>query len=395
MEIIDLSSALHINQGETDTYSFYINYMKASDIYKYSNIIRLSESKDGVQRFLDPSRVKDIAKYCENNNAIFPTPVILSLNSDFIKGKQEVGLTKLIIDISEDTIEELGNPFSIIDGQHRIEGIKLYHNYTDINTRKDFILPVIIYEDADQATAASIFVTINANQRPVDKSLIHQLFGIMYEGSDKYTVQSFSNVVTKILNENENSPFFNSIRMLGRKLGPTEFISQGTIAKKITDRITSNIEEDNLNIQRDKSITENYNKIFRIYFSNDEPAIVAKIMINFFNAFSKVFKDIWKDEGYLTKKAVGFSALMKLLDYIYKNSDRLKEDQLIESFIIMKKYLIKKDEEDKNEEDKNEGRIQKLFKSSGSGSSESKATEIGKKLVNYYEESIKNSKFEL
>nr|WP_319219066.1 DGQHR domain-containing protein [uncultured Trichococcus sp.] len=393
MSTIDLSSALHINQGQTDNYSFYINYMKASDIYKYSNIIRLSESKDGVQRFLDPIRVKNIAKYCENDNAIFPTPIILSLNSDFIKDGQGVGLTKLIIDISKDMIEELGNPFSIIDGQHRIEGIKSYHEFNNINNSKDFILPVIIYEDADQATAASIFVTINANQRPVDKSLIHQLFGIMYDGSDKYTVQSFSNVVTKILNENENSPFFHSIRMLGRKLEPTEFISQGTIAKKITDRITSNIEEDNLNIQTNKDIKENSNKIFRIYFSKNEPAIVAKIMINFFNAFSKVFKDIWEDEGYLTKKAVGFSALMKLLDYIYKNSDKLKEEQLIVSFTIMQKYLDKKDKEDK--EVKNEGIIQKLFKSSGQGSSESKATEIGKKLVSYYEEGIKNSKSEL
>lgn len=361
-KFLELSETILVKQGSDNTYDFYLSQLTAKEIIEFSNIIRLSEDPEqGVQRFLDNKRVNSIAEYCETENAIFPTPIILTMNSDFA----EISEHTLKVKKNEDFIKDFGKPFSIIDGQHRIEGIKKYYENNMNKGDKDFKLPVIIYLDADQSKAASIFITINANQRSVDSSLIHQLFGIIYKNVNRYTVQSFSNQVTKILNESQGSPFNNAIKMLGRKKNGSEFISQGTIAKKVTERITSNVSEDNLKIERGYSLKRNDKKIFRDFFIDNEPVLVSKILLNFFKAFSETFSDLWNTEDYITKKAVGFSALMKLLDYIYNDTENLTENNFRYYFSKLKnKYYAD---------------ISEMFKSNAS--SESVATNISKELI--------------
>lgn len=366
---ITLPQVIKVKQGKEGKFDYIISSLNARTIVEFSNTIRLSEDpENGVQRFLDVNRVRKIADYCKSENVLFPTPIILSLNSDFIVREEN---SELEIDTNEDMLEEFGLPFSIIDGQHRIEGIKLYYKENQENN-KEFCLPIIIYKDADQSKAAKIFVTINANQRKVDDSTIHELFGIIYKNSDRYTVQSFSNQVTTILNETSVSPFYLSVKMLGKKQSENQFISQGTIAKKITERITSKIDEDNLRIEHYKKLKEDKSKIFRDFFIKNDPMIVAKLMINFFKAFSENFKSIWiVKQGIMTKKAVGFSALMKLLDHIYKKTDNLSYEDFNRYFKCLK--------------DSSGDEVEELFNTSAS--SESVANNISKDLILLFDKS--------
>lgn len=317
-----------VEQGSGDEFTYFIGVLEAEEIAQNSEVARLSESSEGVQRFLNKKRVEDIAKYCETENAIFPTPIILSLNSDFTDDQPQPG-KPLTIKIQENS-SELGKPFSIIDGQHRIAGISAYRRG---GGEKKFSIPIFFYEDADQFTSAMIFVTINSNQKPVDPSTIYQLFGIIYD-SDKakkeglYTVQSFSSRATSILNETSGSPFYHAIKMLGRKSDRLQFLSQGTVAKKITDRISSKPVEDNLKIEQHEGLDEDSTKPFRQYFSNNQPEQVALNIIIFFKLFETVFKPLWNDPSSLVKKAVGFSALMHVYDWFEKrgiNPEIIKE----------------------------------------------------------------------
>lgn len=362
-----IENIIKIEQTNDNSYNFYYTKMLAKDLINNSETLRLSESKDGIQRFLDLNRVKNISEYCEKEDAIFPTPIILSLNTDFIKSEFN---KENSFEINEQMKDLLGNPFSIIDGQHRIEGIK--HHIKNSNNPKNFDLPVIIYLDADLATSANIFVTINSNQRAVDKSIIYELFGIMYENKKIYTIESFANQVVKLLNGTHNSPFNNSIKILGRRQNANEFISQGTIAKKIIERISNPTDyiKDNIAIEKNIDIRPNPKKIFRNYFAHNKPEIVAKILINYFTAFSMVFDELWKDDNYITKKAIGFSGLMKLLDIIFAEEDNLKIENLIEIFERMKEINYEK------------------IKSSleNRGSSESIASSIGDELGEVYKE---------
>ena len=319
-DTVTFPKGMEVNQCD-GVYNFILTTGIASDILKISDVKRLSEAEDGIQRYLNDARANAIKDFCYRKDAIFPTPIIVSLNSDFIDDQENE--LKISFDSDIDSVK----PFTVIDGQHRLEGIS---RYMEREGDKDFELPLIIYQDADQATAAEIFVAINANQRQVDSSTISQLFGIIYsERSDIYTVESFTARVVKLLNENDVSPFYRKIKMLGKKESYDQFISQGTVAKKIFQFITSNSTKDNLVIEKESanSLQDNKNKVFRNSFIRNQPAEVAKDIINFFGAFEIVYQKIWNGEGLLIKKAVGYSAMMyfleKLLFFSFKSLDCL------------------------------------------------------------------------
>lgn len=380
---IKISELIHIDQGNDDNYNFIITHLKSRLIYENSEVIRLSEDDSGIQRFLNENRANNIANYCETENAIFPTPIIVSLNTDFIKEETK---DYILFQDDRDIYEEVGKPFSIIDGQHRLEGITRYHRR---GGNKEFDIPLIIYKDSSQVTAASIFVTINANQKSVDQSTIYQLFGIIYgENSDsnKYTVQSFSAKIVQILNATTKSPFFQSIKMLGKRQDNKQFISQGTVAKKISERISSNFSKDNLDIEKGNNLVPNGKKVFRDYFINNNFKDLAVILIVFFSAFSNVFFEMWNDDReYITKKAVGFSTLMKLLDHIFiSQKGEINYAKMTQIFQDMKNQANYYD----NQNGTQKNTIEDLFNSSAS--SESVADDYSKVLIEIYD-TINNS----
>ena len=63
---------------------FYVASINASIIIPLSQSDERTPYNDtGIQRKLNINRVNDIAKYCENDSAMFPTPIILSGKSEF------------------------------------------------------------------------------------------------------------------------------------------------------------------------------------------------------------------------------------------------------------------------------------------------------------------------
>ena len=360
-DTVSFPKGMEVNLGD-GVYNFILTTGRASDILKISEVKRLSDFEDGVQRYLNDNRANSIKDFCHRKDSIFPTPIIVSLNSDFIDDEENE------LKIRFDSDFDSAKPFTVIDGQHRLEGI---NRYMREGGEKDFELPLIIYQDADQATAASIFVAINANQRQVDSSTISQLFGIIYsERSDIYTVESFTARVVKLLNENDVSPFYGKIKMLGKKEKYGQFISQGTVAKKISQFITSNSTMDNLTIEQygPNALPTNKKKVFRNSFIKNQPAEVAKDIINFFGVFEIVYYDIWDADKLLIKKAIGYSAMMYFLEKLL-----LKDIKGARSYF---------DIFEKNQE-QNSKKLLEIF-SSDRGSSESVARKISKELMQLF-----------
>lgn len=370
--MIHFRNLITVEQGSKDEFDFYITSIDASDLIVNSNVERLSEGK-GVQRYLNEQRTLDIAKFCQQNDAIFPTPIIVSLNTDFVnqENKNEGKLSVWSASEAKNKLDGDLVPFSIIDGQHRLAGIEKYFE-TNKENQKKFMLPLIIYKDASIESSAKIFVTINANQRSVDRSTISQLFGVIYKNSSLYTVESFASTVVNSLNSSDISPFYHRIKMLGRKTNKHEFISQGTVAKKIIDRISSNIQEDNLNIEKGQKLTEgDSSKIFREYFRKNTPESVTEFMINYFSAFEIAFSSVWDNENLLTKKAVGFSSLMNFFTSLHLKYKFQKFNEVLNFF-------------EKYSNEKIENELQQIF-SKNRGSSESVAKQISDHLNNIFQ----------
>ena len=193
----------------------------------------------GIQRKLDPHRIKSIAEFCKTKNAMFPTPIILSASSDyFVINEEENTLT--IPMISEDE-----NKFcSIVDGQHRLEGLK------ESGVIGNFELLVSFVFDTDPSKDAFLFSIINGNQKPVSRSLIYDLYGL----SRSRTVEKTCNKIMRALNgENFDikSELSGKIKMLGYKdeFSQNGIVSQAAMIKNLMKLITDKSERDNIDIE--------------------------------------------------------------------------------------------------------------------------------------------------
>jgi len=196
--------------------NFYVVRLKASELCKLTFSVPAEYSDQtitGTQRELKKARTKLIAQYVNGETATLPNSIILSANfrsnGDFVEAKEdrwEVVNNKLIIPTDQPLA-------SIIDGQHRIDGFK--QSFESEENPQDMDLLCSVFLDLPAPQQAEIFATINYNQQKVDKSLAYQLFGysLDLEESSYWAPDSLAIYLTRILNEDKESPFYGSIKM--------------------------------------------------------------------------------------------------------------------------------------------------------------------------------------
>lgn len=264
----------------------YMGVLRASEIFQIAKVNRLSEKyKIGnlnaidnrlTQRDLKDKRIIEIASYAEEKDAIFPTPIILSGNSDFVDFEDN----RLYFN------KEAEKQFSIIDGQHRLFGIM------ESNRKDELILPCVIMFNTEPYEDALIFITINGKQVRVPSSIIYELFEISPERSLEKTLHNLA----KTFNDDPNSPFSNSIKMLGYKLKNQDFapITQSSFVTPLKDLILKK-------------------EPFKELFDNEDDHIIYKILLNYFSAAKEAFVHDWGNKESILQKSVGFKAMVTFL----------------------------------------------------------------------------------
>lgn len=118
---------------------YYIGKMLATDLFEmckfdFRRIVDRGGYKDflGIQRKLDEKRVKEIKKYIQTVDAVFPTSVVISIDSRTIsvvepkKGYFELKLTEFVDTENPDFTIPFSDIVTIIDGQHRIKAFEDY-----------------------------------------------------------------------------------------------------------------------------------------------------------------------------------------------------------------------------------------------------------------------------
>lgn len=305
--------------------SFYVGKIDSSVLIQISKVIRRSNNS-GTQRELQENRVKEIAKYCEDPDATFPTPVVISIKSDEIE-LEEMSI-KGIFEMKFDGENEIAE---ILDGQHRLEGIK---KSKDFNTE----LMIAIMFDLTEEEKAYVFSTINSNQKKVDKSLIYDLFDVSENRSPYKTCHE----IARIMNSSKSSPFYNRLKMLGKKNGEMELLSQGTFVTYLLRLISNTPQEDTIDIKNNKKIKENRKLVFRDYFSEGKDNIILKILLNYFDAVKEVFEKEWNSGSYILTKTTGYGALIKALPAFYevgREASDLSKDFFKSKFMIAKENM--------------------------------------------------------
>lgn len=293
------------------------------------------EEKLKVQRSLDIRRRKEIADYAWQPDATFPTSVTLSASSEYVhilEGSSELVIGVEIEDSSDHGGEGNTNILEIqdgaqsrffgeipegqaiaviIDGQHRIEGLRLAGADSEESELSGFSIPFVFMFDLSPEDMAKIFVTINSTQRKVDKSLISDLFGL----SSRRSPQRTCHLIAVALNGAEKGPFSNGLKMLGRRVSGTELLSQGSFCKYLLRLISRKPEEDERKLYNGQSLSEDERAPLRHYFLTNRDEMILRIVENYFTAISRHYSTAWYKEPdkHLLRKTVGFSALIQLL----------------------------------------------------------------------------------
>lgn len=314
---------------------FYVGSMSSKDLIAISffDMRRIvhEDSLDrylGIQRELNAKRVEEIGLYTHSPDATFPTAVVLAVQ------EQCVSLEPIEIKKHDDrfflmTLENIANPDEtvlyrqiarVIDGQHRIRGLKDYEG-------DDFELNVSIFVGADISDQASIFATVNLGQTKVNRSLAYDLF----ELSQSRSPEKSCHEVTVALDKTKGSPFFKKIKRLGKategRFGET--LSQATVVQGILQHICANrlqvIQDRQVGARGEKwptlSSDEAEKLVLRKFFIENRDEDIVDLVWNYFEAISTRWPQGWSTggEGLILNKTNGYNAFMRFFRFAYKN----------------------------------------------------------------------------
>lgn len=123
---------------------FYLASVESNVLINIAHVSPRSLEGNGVQRDATKSRVKEISAFCSKSDAIFPTPIIINVDTD----KADIIDGKIIFDD--------GSPIGdILDGQHRLLGLKSYSGSSQ------FQMPVAFMFNLTPEEEAYVFSIIN------------------------------------------------------------------------------------------------------------------------------------------------------------------------------------------------------------------------------------------
>lgn len=298
--------------------TFYIGKMSSTDILHISKVSQ-RDSLGGHQRQLKNVRAKEIATYCTDPDATFPTPVILAVSEeDFIP----IPSTDLsFVSFQYDDTKKIAE---ILDGQHRLAGISIAED-------KEFELPVVVMFNLREEQKAYVFSTINGNQVKVDRSLIYDLFDLSETPSPYKTCH----YIARSMNSDPESPFYKRLKMLEKRETSKQTISQNTFVTNLCQLITAKPQEDAIALKKEETLSDNPKYVFRKYFIRGQDEVILKILHNYFSAAEEVFSHEWNNpKEFILTKSVGFEGLISALSVLVPKGEE-KGDLSRQWFILV------------------------------------------------------------
>lgn len=274
----------------------------------------------GIQRQLSTRRVKEIQQYVGNVDAAFPTSVLIALSSTQASYDEETSTISVI---------RHSKAAKIIDGQHRIAGLRGYNG-------PQFDVNVSVFIDMDLQDQAMVFATINLTQTKVNKSLAYDL----YEFTKTRSPQRTAHDIVRFLNYKEGSPFLSKVKMLGTGSEEgQETITQATFVDRLLRYISRNPMSDRDVLRRGRKLSpisgiERDRQIFRNWFIDERDVHITLVLWNYFLAVQGKWPESWNQviRGNILNRTTGFGALMRFLRVAYNSREKPGEVMLREEF---------------------------------------------------------------
>ena len=300
--------------------SFTVKDLLESNFYRVDRL-DVKEAK-GMQRLLNATRARnfgrDIIAALDHNEAFLPTSVFLATegNISFDESSQE-----MFFDSSSN-----GGvcPLDIVDGQHRIEGLKwVVRNHPDRNSLLDFPISTVIAPNLSEAERMLQFVVVNTKQERVNPGVAQHIIarftrmheveklphlpGWLNKAMEKGDDEKALSIVIE-LNGDANSPWHGRVQLADQQKSSDHTIAQQTFVKSVKKYLLAR-NHPLQQIQRDQqkmlAILKNFwlavNSIFVDEMTETQTIVFKSVGLEFFHAISApVMNQLAKERMYTT-----------------------------------------------------------------------------------------------
>jgi len=340
MTIEDFEKVAMLRQVDTSNHKDEKQSINIKDVEKniLENINQLDD--EPFNRPEEQKRVNNITKYLnKDDKKIIPTSIIVGMPLKKVDSDLDFTLPNSVDSVEKVTELNWLNSFNetvgaylnnnylyipvkeksiiIIDGQHRF----LAMSQLDTHTKKEFSIPIVFLLGYTADKQAEIFITINYEQKPVNKSLLTNLKNTFLT---QVTTEKILHGYIDFLNTDKRSPLVNKIKMHGVGDG---YISLAFLQKLLDDFVKKHS-------NRSKKIP-----IFRSVFKDKENRyIVLQLLLNYFQAIEKTLnesdfkniqdvfdyeknkcktkKNLWEQNCTILTKTIGLGAYIQIMPQV-------------------------------------------------------------------------------
>ena len=248
---------VEMSVGKVKIYTF---SMLVKDLVKISYVaVRGRDKEEGaVQRVLNKKRISSIKQYVLEGNMFVNTFVINWIDENYIP---QICTENIVIPLVDSVAQ-------LIDGQHRLEGLKEAIKVDESISEKSVLVSMVIGLKTKEA--AKIFININTEQKPAPKSLIFDLYGETED--DKNFAITRSGDIAKDLNENVESPYYNLVKYPGnpRGKGKIDLSTVVSVLKKYVDVDGKFVENNIRDLSLQSQFIINYFSAIKYHWDKEE-----------------------------------------------------------------------------------------------------------------------------
>jgi DGQHR domain-containing protein len=268
--------AIQLTQNDT---TFYIGKINAAVLTRiaYASIRGIDQEDGAVQRILNTRRISSIKDYVLSVGH-FPSSIILNWKKD-----------KISFSNGKITFVDEARTAQLIDGQHRVAGLRAA---IDENSKiGNLEVPFSAYISLSTSECASIFLSINTEQKPVPRSLVYDLYGVA-DASVVDAAAARARDIATALNELDDSPYRDLIKFPGSP------VRRGGIALSTAVTAIKPLVEEKGDFEQRGII---------------ELEAQTKIIINWFRVLQKVYGEKWFENSNAFMFASGFTGAINFL----------------------------------------------------------------------------------
>jgi DGQHR domain-containing protein len=260
--------------------TFYVGRFSARSLVSIA-YVQARDEGEGVQRILSAVRLKEIGAYLTSTKqpGLLPNSIILGLGND-----SAFDSAKSVLRVPNEPRQAF-----VIDGQHRLFAFQDQYVGDDF----DMDVPFSALINPPLEDIVYLFRTINSTQRKINPSLVYDLIPDLRTDWVPF-VESRAQYLVQRLNDEDTSPWYRHIAMLGGRDQPITQASFVAAIKRL--------------LRDGEVLSESYRA--GDFFGQE---IQYELLETYFSAIAATFPSEWLNASFIVSKNLGVSAFLNIL----------------------------------------------------------------------------------